>query len=466
MRLTTRTTALRLHSPLRISRSVMTHRDAVCVAVSLDHAPPPGQPRTPGGGAGAAGSGSAGRTAPGGATAAPPGADLHPPPDPEAAAGYGEVVGSRYLGVAARQAVRVLRGQAGPALARHARPETALEALRTGRLLPPDCPPSVAAAVDSALLDLLGKLTGQPVYRLLAGEPGPWAAASPGGPSPGASAPAAVTAAPGEAAVTADGPAPPAAVTARTIGITGAADAADQARRLVAQGFTVLKLKAGTADPEEDLHRVAAVRGAVPPGVRLLLDPNGAWTPSRAAALLPRFAELGVAAVEQPTAPGDPEALARLAARSPVPLIADEDAAGVDDARRLAGRVQGINIKLAKCGGVQQALRICAALAGSGTGVMLGCLTASSLSIAPAVHLADRARWVDLDGHLLLAHDPWQGIGGSDGTVRASGRPGLGVTPAPAPVPEAAPEAAVPEPSGPVSRAVPEAGPRTGGRPA
>ncbi|SFD75902.1 mandelate racemase/muconate lactonizing enzyme family protein [Streptomyces aidingensis] len=431
MRLTTRTTVLRLATPLRISRSVMTHRDAVCVAVFPDDAPPPGQPRTPGRGAAAAGTGSAGRSVPGGAPTAPPGTVEETAADE--AVGYGEVVSSRYLGVATRQAVRLLREQAAPALARHAGPDTALEALRAGELLPAPCPPSVAAAVDAALLDLLGKLTGQPVYRLLADAAFP--------------------------AVR-----PPAARTARTIGITGVAEAVAQARELAGRGFAVLKLKAGTADPEEDLRRVAAVRDAVPSAVQLLLDPNGAWTPSRAAALLPRFADLGVAAVEQPTAPGDPEALARLAERSPVPLIADEDAAGLADARRLAGRVQGVNIKLAKCGGVQQALRICAALAGSGTGVMLGCLTASSLSLAPAVHLADRARWADLDGHLLLAHDPWQGIGGADGTVRASERPGLGVRPASEDASAAPPPSGPSHPSASPAPSAPESGPECGPR--
>ena len=83
--------------------------------------------------------------------------------------------------------------------------------------------------------------------------------------------------------------------------------------------------------------------------------------------------------------------------------------------RRLAGRVHGVNVKLAKCGGVHAALRIAELIEGSGTELMLGCLTASTLGIAPAVHLADRARWIDLDGHLLLADDPWTGIGGADG---------------------------------------------------
>lgn len=362
MRLTVRTVSLELARPLRISRSVMARRDAVWACA--EHA---------------------------GAT------------------GHGEVVSSAYLGLTADQAVRALLDHAAPALARCSGPEPALEALREGTLLPRDLSPGVMAAVDSALLDLLGKHTGRPVHRLL-----------PGGDARGV---------------------PPAAATARTLGITAPADAAAQARTLAARGFRLLKIKAGTADPAEDLDRVAAVRDAAP-GVRLLLDPNGAWTPEQARALLPRFAALGVEAVEQPTVPGDPEALARLAAHSPLPLIADEDAAGHGDILRLAGRVQAVNIKLAQCGGVHQALRILQTLDGSGTDVMLGCLTASSLGIAPAVHLADRARWADLDGHLLLAHDPWQGIGGADGTVRAAALPGLGVTPVPGAVP--APTRALP----------------------
>lgn len=133
--------------------------------------------------------------------------------------------------------------------------------------------------------------------------------------------------------------------------------------------------------------------------------------------------------MEQPLAPGVPEALGALAARSPLPVIADEDAVSLEDVRRLAGRVHGVNVKLAECGGVHAALRIAELIAGSGTELMLGCLTAGSLGLAPAVHLADGARWADLDGHLLLARDPWTGIGGEDGRVRASDLPGLGVHP-------------------------------------
>ncbi|WP_079110207.1 dipeptide epimerase [Streptomyces roseifaciens] len=304
--------------------------------------------------------------------------------------GFGEAVASAYYGLDAG-AIRRLMCHAAVGLSRFATPESALEAVEGETLLPRDTPPAVAAAVEAALLDLAGKRAGLPVHRLLGGS----------------------TAA-------------PAAETARTIGITSPVRAALTARCLADAGFTVLKIKGGSPDPADDIERVRAVRQAAP-HARLLLDPNGAWTVARARKLLPRFAALGVEAVEQPTLPGDPEGLARLAETSPLPVIADEDAVSLDDARRLAGRVHGVNVKLAKCGGVHAALRIADALAGSGTELMLGCLTASSLGIAPAVHLADRARWTDLDGHLLLAHDPWTGIGGRDGTVRAPGAPGLGV---------------------------------------
>ncbi|MFI6033604.1 dipeptide epimerase [Streptomyces sp. NPDC051315] len=335
-----RTVRLDLAEPLRISRSTMTARDAVWLTVTHD--------------------------------------GLH---------GHGEAVTSTYYGLDAGTLVRFLTAVD---LSRFADPESALEALGERQPTAPGTPPAVTAAVEAALLDLVGKRAGLPVHRLL-----------------GAAA-------------------PPVAATARTIGITPPAHAAAEARRLAARGFQVLKVKAGGPDPEDDVERVRVVRDAAP-GVRLLLDPNGAWTARQAEALLPRFADLGVEAVEQPLAPGDPEALGALAERAPLPVIADEDAVGLEDARRLAGRVQGVNVKLAKCGGVHAALRIAETIEGSGTELMLGCLTASTLGLAPAVHLAGRARWTDLDGHLLLARDPWTGIGGTDGLVRASGRPGLGV---------------------------------------
>ncbi|MFJ3667253.1 dipeptide epimerase [Streptomyces sp. NPDC090106] len=337
-----RTVRLALTEPLRISRSTMTERDAVWLTVEHD-----------------------------------------------GVSGHGEAVSSVFYQLDTPCLERLLTA-AGSELTRFPDPDAALQGLRAGELADSGTPPAVTAAVEAALLDLVGKRAGSPVHRLL-----------------------------GTAT-------PPVAATARTIGITSPTRAAAQARSLAADGFEVIKVKAGTPDPEDDVERVRVIRDAAP-GARLLLDPNGAWTIAQATVLLPRFAGLGVEAVEQPVAPGDPEGLAVLAERSPLPVIADEDAVSLEDVRRLAGRVHGVNVKLAKCGGVHSALRIAELVEGSGTELMLGCLTASSLGLAPAVHLADRARWTDLDGHLLLAHDPWTGIGGQDGFVRTSESPGLGV---------------------------------------
>ncbi|MFJ2706451.1 dipeptide epimerase [Streptomyces sp. NPDC087428] len=337
-----RTVRLELTEPLRISRSTMSARDALWLAVEHD-----------------------------------------------GAVGHGEAVTSVFYRLDTATLGRLLTA-VGRDLVRFPDPESALEALWAGELAGAGTPPAVTAAVEAALLDLAGKRADSPVHRLLGAGGSPIAA------------------------------------TARTIGITSLMDAAAQARRLAVCGFEVIKVKAGSTDPEDDVERVRVIRD-IAPRARILLDPNGAWTTAQAEALLPRFAGLGVEAVEQPLAPGDPEALGALAERSPLPVIADEDAVGLEDVRRLAGRVQGVNVKLAKCGGVRAALRIAAAVDGSGTELMLGCLTASTLGLAPAVHLAGRARWTDLDGHLLLARDPWTGIGGENGIVRTSGLPGLGV---------------------------------------
>ncbi|MFG1606813.1 dipeptide epimerase [Actinoplanes sp. NPDC049265] len=248
-------------------------------------------------------------------------------------------------------------------------------------------PPGVRAAVDAALLDLRGKQAGMPVYALLGL------------------------------------PAATAVVTAYTIGLVSPNDAATAALGLAAGGFGVLKIKAGD---QYDVARIAAVRRAAP-GVRLWIDPNGGWTPTETLRVLAECEQHRIDMVEQPVPPGAPDRLAWISERTPIPVVADEDAATEDDVDRLAGAVDGINIKLAKCGGVTAALSLAAKAREHGLEIMLGCLVASSLGIAPAVHLAGLARWIDLDGHLLLNDDPHTGIGGHGGTLRLSGEPGLGI---------------------------------------
>ncbi|MBO4206396.1 dipeptide epimerase [Micromonospora echinofusca] len=298
--------------------------------------------------------------------------------------GHGELVTSTYLRLDLATAVSALAGLADR-IAGCPDPETLHAGLPT---LTGQAPPGVRAALDAAVHDLLGRRAGVPVHRLLGLTDG-----TPVG-------------------------------TAYTIGLVPPDAAATAARRLVTAGFTTVKVKAGDAD---DVARVAAVRAAAPQA-RLLLDPNGGWTAEQTVRLLDAMAAHRIDAVEQPVPPGDPDRLAWIGARTPVPVVADEDAVSVTDVHRLAGAVAGVNVKLARCGGITAAREIIDVATGYGLDVMLGCLVASSLGIAPAVHLTATARWVDLDGHLLLADDPWTGLGGHDGTLRLTGTPGLGVT--------------------------------------
>ncbi|MEV0291618.1 enolase C-terminal domain-like protein, partial [Kribbella sp. NPDC050820] len=249
---------------------------------------------------------------------------------------------------------------------------------------------AVASAVDAALHDLLALQGGIPVYELVGAPPRPEVP------------------------------------TARTIGIVESAAAALAARALVRAGYAVLKLKLGSADTGEDIARVRAVRAAAP-DVRLLLDPNGAWDAGTATDVLTALSPLGIDAVEQPVPAGSPEDLVRIAQATGLPIIADEDAGTLADVRSLPAGLAGINIKLAECGGIDAARQLATTATAAGMHVMLGCLVASSLGIAPAVHLSGVARWIDLDGHLLLTDDPWDGLGGHDGVLRCPDSGGLGV---------------------------------------
>ncbi len=185
--------------------------------------------------------------------------------------------------------------------------------------------------------------------------------------------------------------------TAFTLALGSPESMAEAARR--AAGYPVLKLKLGDTRPATAL---AAVREARP-DARLVIDVNGGWTRALLRELAPVLAACGVALVEQPLPPGADRELS--AADCPVPLCADESFQSLPDLERLPRAYRYVNIKLDKCGGLTEALAIAARCAQLGLGVMVGNMLGSSLAMAPAFVVAQRAVFVDLDGPLLQARD-------------------------------------------------------------
>ena len=199
-------------------------------------------------------------------------------------------------------------------------------------------------------------------------------------------------------------PAPRPVVTAYTIGLDAPAEMAAAARRNAAR--SLLKIKLGDR-PELDVERLRAVR-AVAPDARLIVDANEGWSMAGLETVAPAAAELGVELLEQPLPAGADDALA--AFDSPVPLGADESLRGEVDLADLAAKYRVLNVKLDKTGGLTQALRLVADARTRGFDIMVGCMVATSLSMAPALLLAQDAAFVDLDGPLLLAADRPDGL--------------------------------------------------------
>ena len=240
------------------------------------------------------------------------------------------------------------------------------------------------AALDAALHDLHGKLLGAPVNRLLglplAGPPTSWTV-WPGDPDDMA---------------------------------RRAKDAADRFRRL--------KLKLGGGDGL-DIERVRAVRRVT--DLPLQVDVNEWWTLDEALDACEELAALGVAYVEQPLRAGDPSG-SELRRRSPIPIYVDEDCHTLADVAPCGEIAHGVTIKLAKSGGIREAIRMVHAARALGLGVMLGCMIESGLGIAAGCAVAPLCDHVDLDGNLLLAHDPAPGPVFHDGVQRAAEGVGLG----------------------------------------
>ncbi|HJQ49584.1 MAG TPA: dipeptide epimerase [Gaiellaceae bacterium] len=242
------------------------------------------------------------------------------------------------------------------------------------------------AAIDAALHDLQGKLLGQPVWRMLglrrAGPPTSW-----------------------------------------TVWLGDPDDMARRAEKMLDR-FRRLKLKLGGRDGL-DVERVRAVRG-VAGDLPLQVDVNEAWNLDEALEALPALAELGVAYCEQPLPAGD-EGGPTLKERSPLQIYVDEDCHRLADVAVCAPLAHGINVKLAKSGGIREAVRMVHAARALGLGCMLGCMIESGLGISAGTQVASLFDHVDLDGNLLLGHDPWPGVPFVDGVQLSPEEPGLGV---------------------------------------
>jgi L-alanine-DL-glutamate epimerase-like enolase superfamily enzyme len=245
------------------------------------------------------------------------------------------------------------------------------------------------AAIDAALHDLSGKLTGLPTWRLLGleriGPPTSW-----------------------------------------TVWLGDPDDMARRAERAAGDGrFRRLKLKLGGRDGL-DVERVRAVRGVT--DLPLQVDVNEYWTIDEALDALPQLADLGVAYCEQPLEADDPGGPV-LKRRSPIPVYVDEDCHTLSDVAKCAGIAHGVNIKLAKSGGIREAVRMAHAARALGLGVMLGCMLESGLGISAGAQIASLCDHIDLDGNLLLAEDPCPGVELRDGVQVPPESPGLGAAP-------------------------------------
>jgi len=190
----------------------------------------------------------------------------------------------------------------------------------------------------------------------------------------------------------------------------------------LAAGFDALKIKVGTPTDDDTLSYIRSKFDGP-----LFLDANMAWTPREAGARISALARYRPTLIEQPLDRADWEYMQPLRGLGVAPIFADESCERPADVVRLHGYVDGINIKFNKCGGIREALKMIALARGLGMKVMLGCFVCSSLAIAPALTIASLVDYADLDGALLLAEDPYEGIERTGGVLSLSAAPGLGV---------------------------------------
>jgi L-alanine-DL-glutamate epimerase-like enolase superfamily enzyme len=242
------------------------------------------------------------------------------------------------------------------------------------------------AALEMALHDWIGKRLGLPVWKLLGLDP---------------------------------------AQTPQSCVTLGMASPEEMERKLdTVRHFPMLKVKLGSPGDVENLRLIRKSYSG-----NLRVDANTAWNAADAVRVLRAIAPLEIELVEQPVPSGDLDGLRWVRERSPIPVFADESAHALADIGNLAGRVDGVNLKLMKTGGIREMLRMIHAARSQGMKVMLGSMVESSLALSAAAQLAPLADYLDLDGHWLLRHDPFAGAPRESGRIELTDRPGLGVEP-------------------------------------
>lgn len=256
---------------------------------------------------------------------------------------------------------------------------------------------SAKAAVDMALYDLYGQLYNIPVYKMLGG---------------------------GKNKI----------ITDITISVNDPDEMARDTKVAIDRGYDTIKVKVGV-NPDLDIARLTAVRAAAGPNTLIRIDANQAWAPKQAVKLLNKMQDKGldIEFVEQPVKGRDFEGLKYVTERSYVPVMADESVFSVEDAFKIMqmGAADLINIKLMKCGGIYNALKIASAAEVYGVECMLGCMLEAKVSVNAAVHLAcakNIITKIDLDGPVLCSEDPV--LGGAvfnEKEITLPNAPGLGI---------------------------------------
>lgn len=250
-----------------------------------------------------------------------------------------------------------------------------------------EIPVAARCGLDLALHDLIGKDCGRPLYRMLGLDP--------------AKAP----------------------YTSFTIGI---GDPELTLRKVAEIGdHPILKVKLGLGNVQEEVATIERIRSEYTGTIRI--DANEGWDAEQAVAVLAEVARFEIEFCEQPIKAGHPEQLRYIRERSSIPIVTDEDSLVAEDLPKLYGCVDGINVKLVKCGGIRAALKMIHTARALNMKVMLGCMVESSISATAAAHLSPLVDWADIDGPFLTAADPYEGVTYAGGRLVLPEGPGLGV---------------------------------------